>query len=342
MPKQKPRRPRTHPERRLSRSATKRGIVLRRPRHMGRMIAIALSAVGIVALALVWGSYLKAESDAFRQQVELGAWTLDPDMTVSHPVSVPDLRGLELRPGESLEELPADIYFGVILTLNREDGTLLYTSAVGREAGLPTAEEADDLNRDTERLEKRGLRVICAFTVTSFGEGNPALRAYRRGVELALLREYAEAGADDLLLFGLPAGGDAEDLATVEYLRDLRRILSDLKNPPAIGVALNPGSFATDATYDAEDNPHDPLTGLDKDAVPRYAGNITPARILGACDYLAMDLRGLNPDRMADILPHIRYAYVRYSLRLLTDKYNPSAAGEALSHGFERIFEMIP
>ena len=69
---------------------------------------------------------------------------------------------------------------------------------------------------------------------------------------------------------------------------------------------------------------------------------MTPAYILNACDYLAMDLRVLSADEVATILPHIRYAYVRYALRLLTDQNIPAVTEEALSHGFERIFEMEP
>ena len=70
--------------------------------------------------------------------------------------------------------------------------------------------------------------------------------------------------------------------------------------------------------------------------------NITPARILNVCDYLAMDLRDRTADEVSAILPHIRYTYVRYSLRLLVDQRTPAIAENAESHGFERIFEMPP
>jgi hypothetical protein len=55
-----------------------------------------------------------------------------------------------------------------------------------------------------------------------------------------------------------------------------------------------------------------------------------------------MDLRHLSSDGIAATLPHIRYAYVRYSLRLLADQNNPTAVEKILFHGFKRVFEMNP
>ena len=66
---------------------------------------------------------------------------------------------------------------------------------------------------------------------------------------------------------------------------------------------------------------------------------MTPARILGACDYLVADLRGIPVESLSDTLSDIRYVYVRYSLRLMVDKNTPAAAKEAISHGFGRVFE---
>jgi hypothetical protein len=55
-----------------------------------------------------------------------------------------------------------------------------------------------------------------------------------------------------------------------------------------------------------------------------------------------MDLRNKTSEEVAAILPHIRYAYARHSLRLLMDKTDTEAVADALSHGFARIFEMEP
>ncbi len=330
-------------QRQFVRRSTKKRMVLRRPAHLGKVIAILLVSIAVVALALVWGSSLKADSDAYHEALEMGAWTLNPEIAVAHPVPVPDIKALAIKPeGNVGDILIQNSHEGVIMTLNTADGTLLYQSALGAAAGRPVTAEAVSLVQDVERVQKRNLRVTCAFTVTCFTAPDTATYAYLRGLDLALLREYAEAGMNDLLLFGLPTGDDLQDALTVEFITDLKHLLSDLPNPPAIGVALPPESYATDQTYVPSDPEGDEAAGIPAGTAPLYAGNITPARILNVCDYLAMDLRSHTADGVAAILPHIRYAYVRYSLRLLVDQRDPAIAKDAESHGFERIFEMTP
>lgn len=328
-------------QRRITRSSTKKGFVLRRPAHIGRIVAVALAVVAVIALALVWGAHLKKESDAYREALEMGAWTIDPEMTVPHPVPVPDIRAVSIQPeGNVGDILIAGDHGGIILNLTAADGTLPYASSVAVTAGLPVAAEAVSLADDVARVQKRGLNVTCTFTITCYEAEDTATCTYLRGLELALLREYAEAGMNDLLLFGLPAGNEISDACTVDFLTELRRLLADLPNPPAIGVALLPEHYSTDSSYIPTNPAADALAGIPEGTTPLYAGNITPAHILNACDYLAMDLRTLTTDEVAAILPHIRYAYVRYALRLLTNQHIPTATDEALSHGFERIFEM--
>ena len=330
-------------QRQFVRRSTKKRMVLRRPAHLGKVVAALLIAIAIIALALVWGSHLKAESDAYHEALEMGAWTLDPEIAVPHPVPVPDVRAVAIKPeGNVGDILIRASHEAVIMTLNTADGTLLYQSPLGDAAGRPTAPEAVSLAQDVERVQNRGLRVTCAFTVTCYRATDTATYTYLRGLDLALLREYAEAGMDDLLLFGLPSGDDMQDALTVEFLTDLRKLLSDLPTPPAIGVALPPEAYATDETYIPSDPEGDEAVGIPAGTSPLYAGNITPARVLNVCDYLAMDLRDRTADEVSAILPHIRYTYVRYSLRLLVDQRTPAIAENAESHGFERIFEMPP
>lgn len=330
--------------RRLAFRPTKKSFSLRHSVHWGRVAAIALAVVAIVALALLWGSHLKTESDAYHEALEMGAWTLDPEMTISHPVSVPDIRAISIKPeGNVGDILIAGDHEGIIMTFTVGNGELLYRSSIGDTAGLSAATEAISLEQDVERVQKRGLRVICAFTITCFHAPDTATYAYLRGLELALLRECAEAGVDELLLFGLPTGTDNADNQTVEFLTELRNLLAGLPTPPALGVALPPQSYATDQTYIPTDAPEsDLMPGISEESAPLYAGNITPSRILNVCDYLAMDMRNLTPDEVSATLPHIRYTYVRFSLRLLIDKNSPTAVEDVLSHGFERVFEMNP
>ena len=325
-------------QRRLARGSTRQGTVVRRRIPIWPFFAAGGGAVLVIVAALLLGSFLKARSDAYRQDKEEGNWTLDEQIATPTPVTVPNIRGKQIAPGESVSGIKHE---GVILPLYGGDGSLLFTSSVAERAGLPVTAEPASLPSEVSRLQDRDLNVTVTFDITSVSESDPATAAYLRGLELALLREYAEAGMDDLLLTGLPAGSDANDRKTVDFLTDLRTLLSDLSSPPAVGVALPVTAFATDDTYTPPIDPEDDeMAGIPKGEAPLYAGNITPARIRNACDYLAMDLRGHTADEVADILPHIRYVYVRHSLRLLLDRASSETVDDVLSHGFERVFEM--
>lgn len=329
-------------QRRYTRSSTKKGWIPHRPAHPGRIVAVCLGIVAVIALALIWGAYLKAESDAYRAGIERGEWTLNEQIAIPHPVSVPDIRSISIKPeGNVGDILIAGDHKGVIMTLNDGDGGLLYDSTVGWQAGLRIREDAVSLAHDVERVQKRDLHVTCAFTVTCFSTVDPVTHTYLRGLELALLREFAQAGMDDILLFGLPAGNDQKDQLAIGFLQDLRSLLADLSIPPAIGVALPLDHFATDDSYEPiADLSEDAEAGIPEGTAPLYAGNITPSRILQNCDYLAMDLRDKHMDTVAAILPHVRYTYVRHALRLLVDMNDAETVQILQSHGFERIFEM--
>ena len=55
-----------------------------------------------------------------------------------------------------------------------------------------------------------------------------------------------------------------------------------------------------------------------------------------------MDLRAMSAVGVTTLLPDIRYAYTRYSLRLLLNVTDRDAVDAALDAGFERVFEMDP
>jgi hypothetical protein len=214
---------------------------------------------------------------------------------------------------------------------------------------MPVASDAPSLAEDVARISKRGLNVTCVYTLTCFTAADPAVAAYRRGLDLALLREFASARPDDILLLGLPSGNDTADKRAVDFLNELDALLADLPARPAIGVALPPSAFASDS-LDRGDGftqgtPLDTAeTEAETEAVrrPLYAGEISPARVLAACDYLAMDLRAMSAVGVTTLLPDIQFPYVRYSLRLLMSRRDRDAVEQALERGYERVFEMEP
>jgi hypothetical protein len=324
-------------QRRFTRNATKKGFVLRRPAHLGKILAAVLGSVGVVTLALLWGQHLKAESDAYRAALEADEWTLDAETAVPIPVEVPDIRAKAVYPGGNVGDILLEAsHEGVIFSLTAPDGTLAYRSPLGEAAGMTAPADAMTLSEDVARVKRRGLRVVCAVTVTWQEAETAAQRLYRRGLELALLRECAEAGVDELLLLGLPSHEAALE-QTVAFLRDLKDSLAELETPPAVGVALATEAFATERPGE---RPGDQSEGRRDDRLPLYAGNTATGHIRKACDYLAMDLREISPEGMAELLPRLQYIYVRYGLRLLTNAETPEAAAVADSHGFARVYEM--
>lgn len=314
---------------RYSRRATKRRMTLRMPTHTGRIVTILLAAVGVVALALVWGSILKAKSDAYRAAEEAGEWTVEENATPVLPVEVPDVRTVSIDVGESVGFL-RDRYDGVVLTLRDGEGKLTFASRVATAAGMNTA-DLPDLATELTRISRSEMYVVGTFAVTSVSETDPALATYARGLEMALLRELAESGIDDILLTGLPAGSDSADALAVAYLNDVSELLSDLADRPAIGVSLPLSAFETE---NAEDD------GEAETTAPIYAGRLTPGRLLRACDYLTMDLRGVDPVTIEQNLPRVAYPYARYALRLVLPKEATELIESAISHGFDRLVEL--
>ena len=313
--------------RRLSRNAMKQGIVIRRPAHLGRILVVLALTVAVILAALLVGSSLKKASEAHRLEQELGDWTVEEETNLTVPGAVPHIRAISISPeGNVGDILIAGDHGGIILPLQDGAGTLLYASDVAKAAGLAVSTAPVDLTADVARVQKRGLNVTCAVTLTFSRETNEALRTYKRGLELALLYEYAQAGMDDLLLFGLPGGNDGDDRLSMGFLQELRGLLGGLDDPPAIGVALPPEVFARGETS--------------ADSDPIYAGSLTPSRMRTACDYLALDLRDRSAEQVDAILPHIRYAYTRHTLRLLVNKTDRVALDDVFSHGFTRVFEM--
>ncbi len=329
-------------QRRFTRSSTNKGFVLKRPAHLGLLIAIVIAVVAVITLALLCGNHLKEKSDAYREAVSNRDWNVGEPAEPLKPMAVPDIRGISIQPGANVGDiLMAGKHDGIILPLGSIRQTLRYPSEVGARAQIPADAESPNLADDVERIQNRDLNVTCVFTVTCFFEQDASMAAYVRGLELAILREYAQAGMDDLLLLGLPYGTKDLDSDAVTFVQELRALLADLADPPAIGVALPLAAFQTDDAYTPSADPEmDELAGIPTDALPQYAGNMTPGRILLGCDYLALDLRSMGTAEVDAILPHIRYAYVRYSLRLLVSMQNSEATSNALEHGFERIFEM--
>ncbi len=312
--------------RRYTRHSTKRRHIFRPPAHPGRLIAVILAAVLVIASALVWGNALKRQSDAHRADEENGLWTLPPADTSEVSPASPADRAYEIIPEGNVGDIVlAGKHGGVLFPLRDADGGLYYRSAVAVEAGIPLPEDAPSLADDVARVNRRPLRATGIFHITCFGADDLSVQTYLRGLELALLCEYASSGIDDILLIGLPCGNDADDALAVAFLEELRGLLNTLAEPPAIGAALPLSAFEGEE---------------DEDGEPLYAGDISPARIARVSDYLALDLRNKPLSQIDVLLPRLSYAYTRHTLHMMVSQYDTAATEDLLSHGFVRVFEM--
>ena len=312
-------------QKRFTRRATKKrskGSVIR----PWQVITVILCGVAGAVLALILGNYLQARSDALHEdQNRFPAATVSP----KDPADVPAIRAVAIKPeGNVGDILIAGQHGGVILPLCDQGGIPLYASSVGTAAGMHVDGNAPSLTDDVARVSRRGLNVTVVYSLTCFTASDTATAAYLRGVDLALLRECAEASPDDILLLGLPYGSDAADRQALDFLTALNALLSDLPNRPAVGVALPPSAFAGDSSSE--------------DGQPLYVGNLSPARMRTACDYLAMDLRSMSSVGVGTLLPDIQFAYARHDLRLLVNIQDREAVKSVLNFGCTRVFEMEP
>lgn len=313
---------------RYSRRSTKRRHAFRPPAHPGRLVAIIVATVAVIVLALVWGNALKRQSDALRAAEAADQWTLPPEEAEDQSSFVPAIRAYEIKPEGNVGDIViSGSHGGVILPLRGADGSLNYRSETATAAGISVPNGAPSLPDDVARVSRRELRVSGVFHVTCFDANDLATRTYLRGLELALLCEYASSGIDDILLVNLPCGDDERDALAVAFLEELQDLLNTLQSPPAIGVAVSLSAIAGET---------------DESGAPLYAGDMTPSRIARVSDYLALDLRYKSTEEIGLLLPRLAYAYQRHSLRMMVDKNSATATDELLKHGFTRVFEMNP
>ena len=111
-----------------------------------------------------------------------------------------------------------------------------------------------------------GGRVCAYLYIGAFDIADPYERDIRKAYEIALIREAAEAGADDILLLGLDV--NADNIAEMESF--VARAAAAAEGAP-VGVSVSVDTLAKN------------------DSEIYYA-----ARLRKACDYLALDLTHLK------------------------------------------------
>lgn len=297
-----------------ARHSTRRGSTPHDPRRVGRAVAVIAGVAVVLGGALLWGSMLKAKSDAYRASQEAGGWTVEAETV--EPVKTEGPKGNAIS--TKIDEWVDHDYDGAILYLGSGgEEQVPFASDTLDVAGI--AHGTSSLSTEVDRLHDNGFTVTGVFRVTSLTEEDAAVAAYRKGLELALVTEFARAGLDDLLLLGVPGGNEATDAAVVAYLRDVKAAVNDVTHKMAVGVCLTPADF-----YHVEQDQN------------VYSDHLTPGRMLTACDYLAVDLTESDGELEA-MLKDLQYPYARYGLRLLLNGEDEAAEDVATTHGFERF-----
>ena len=323
--------PRTVRRRRYAASATRRR--LRISRETWRRILLSLLTTALViAAALTWGTVLKHRSDEYHAAQIHDVWTVGNENPLIR-VDVPDFRGGSLSPDGNVSDTLTDSN-GVVISLSENtEGMYNYVSQTTSAAGLAVVGGAPALSSEIDRLHKTGLRVLGIFEVQCLNPlylADPAAAVLRRGIEQSLLAAASQAGIDEILLTGIPCGDTSNDARAVAFLSEVRQQLAD--NGTALGVALLTETFVREEGETTSD-----LYAQDgtEAGIPQYTGWRTPGRILSACDYLTLDLREVSTPDAKEMLRGFRFAYVRYSLRLLLS--DGETAAYADEHGMRRL-----
>ncbi len=308
-----------NPGTRLARRATRRTSLRgSRPVLKRHILIWGAACLVTVVVALIWGNHLKAESEALRNAESAGDWSLDTAIAVPLPVHAPVYNAGFAAPTQKMQTTQKLDYDAATFDLGSCSAPLPYTVELPAASGMTVGDGAPALASETARFHRAELSVVGVFTVTSLDAASTAEQQLRHGMEMSLLTLYAEAGIDSFLLLGLPQNA----ASACDYLTDVKALLASVAPSVSVGAALPPSAFEGEA---------------DTSTAPTYAGNPFPGQMLASCDYLALDLRNCqDPDA---ILRSMSYAYVRYSLRLLTPLERPEVAAAASEHGFERIWE---
>lgn len=251
------------------------------------IIGICVAAALIVSLIV--GNLLRVflDEDAYRRLVE--GKPEPPEISDPVKTSVPDVMAYPFvlgSPTDTLKKNPA-----VSVALNAPDGTLTYSSPVAAHFSLPQT-EGIALGDAMSALTPVTSYVSGIFYPQAFAQADDALFDAVRAEEHALLREFANTGADEILLVGTdPSLSSLKRLA--DYASTLRESLGE---GVYVGVSI-------------------PLSSMQADN-----GWETVGTLLKSCDFCALDLRGIptETDESAEkLLADITYYRLQYDMRLL-------------------------
>ena len=275
----------------------------RSSRKIASVFVAILVVVICFAVAVIVGLVLGKKADQYANESKYD-FNYEPYQSGDKTVKAVD--ALDYTLGESARGYIKNGEGYLSFPLRSSQGELSFSSSVVSEAGI--GQNTSDISLEEEMSYVHGLGgYACAYIYsTAFDCEDKYLREIYKAYELALIREAAECGVDDILIVGLDV--NADNIAEIEkYVSDAA--VAAGKAPLGVLVSREIVLMTNDGVYFA-------------------------SRILAACDYLALDLRALDinevtaptePDGVSGVemlVDELEYYIEAYHMRMVFDIEN--------------------
>lgn len=197
------------------------------------------------------------------------------------------------------------------------DGFITYHSEVDVAIGGETDMGSRKLSLAVGDIRDEG-GYVCGYIYSgAFSESDPYMREIKKAYELALVREAAEGGVNDILLVGIGVGKEG-----VEELEDFLCRAARAAGDATLGILIDPDTVKKDEN--------------------------TVKRLAAACDFLALDLRDLSkradlaesedrPGELYSTLDSMKYFVKVYSMRIVFSSTNERLREAALKLGVTSV-----
>ena len=264
---------------------------------------VPISAAVAFLLAILLGNCLGAKVPEPGNESESASQTEGSVPAPPDTVDVEELEaifvGLEGVHDSTYDHVSGQIPDGtraVSLSMFYSNGAPIYRSEVAMACGKPSGDLT--LANVFKYPDEMGIYVSVPFQSTELASDEDASGHVRAAYEIALIKELAAAGADEVIVRCAPLGAQSADLLRddrymgriTDYLYDLRHEVPEIR----IGFTVS----ASDAA--------DPSLATAIDTLSQYA------------DLIAVDMTGLDdPDSLAASVEPTLANLLRYKMRVL-------------------------
>ena len=303
-------------------------------------VILAICVGSAVILALVIGNLLRhtVDDETYRKLTEGAPMAEQTEMP--DPLAAPAIRAYGFLLGTSTSRLPNDPLTGesaesLSIPMNTPGGAMRYSSDVADYLGLSSSGSSLQRTMDTLRNDY-GIYLSGVFYSHATEGKTGDLRYAKTAEEVALLREFLNAGGSEIVLMDLPMADSDELTFTLAALRQFRAALPDARMGVAVPLSVATGEIGWEVMgllsqtgcfllldVRPESLPVAP-TGTDPDA-PTV---LTPEQILSRADYFLQqyEMRLLFSTDQTELKTAVESALRTYQI-LLPPPAEESSAG---------------